>query len=83
MPFKLSIADSTDATITGTRSTGACNTLLPADVVISVPVLAANNTIVASTGATNTVALVLTPVLPALVLLAANTGVASTSASNN
>ena len=38
---------------------------------------------VASTAATSTVALVLTPVLPALVLLAANTGVASTSASNN
>ena len=50
MPFKLSIADSTDATITGARSTGACNTLLPA-VMLSAPVLAANNTSVTSTGA--------------------------------
>ena len=41
--------------------------------VFEAPVLLATNTIVASTGATSTVALVLTPVLPALVLLAANT----------
>ena len=41
------------------------------------PVLPVTNTIVASTGATSTVALVLTPVLLAPVLLAANTGVAS------
>ena len=39
------------------------------------PVLPATNTIVASTGATSTVALVLTPVLLAPVLLVANTGV--------
>ena len=46
MPFKLSIADSTDATITGTRSTGACNTLLVAKVltapVLETPVIVAN-----------------------------------------
>ena len=40
--------------------------------VLVAPVLPATNTIVASTGATSTVALVLTPVV-----LAANTGVAS------
>ena len=40
MPFELSIADSTDATITGTRSTGACNTLLVA--VLETPVIVAN-----------------------------------------
>ena len=45
--------------------------------VLVAPVLPATNTIVASTGATRTVALVLTPVLLAPVLLAANTGVAS------
>ena len=44
------------------------------------PVLPATNTIVASTGATSTVALVLTPVLLAPVLLTTNTNVASTSA---
>ena len=45
--------------------------------VLVAPVLPATNNIVASTGATRTVALVLTPVLLAPVLLAANTGVAS------
>ena len=46
--------------------------------VLEAPVLLATNTIVASTGATSTVALVLIPVL-----VAANTGVASTNATNN
>ena len=51
--------------------------------VLEAPVLLATNTIVASTGATSTVALVLIPVLLAPVLLAAYTGVASTNATNN
>ena len=51
--------------------------------VLVTPVLPATNTIVASTGATCTVALVLIPVLLAPVLLAANTGVTSTSASSS
>ena len=51
--------------------------------VLVAPMLQATNTIVASTGANSTVALVLTLVLLAPVLLADNTGAASTSATNN
>ena len=51
--------------------------------VLVAPMLQATNTIVASTGATSTVALVLTLVLLAPVLLTTNTNVASTSATSN